>query len=70
MTGCSRIDASMEVHQATKLSNCLKASHDSVKRVRKHLLGTSEEVLTCVPDVNKGLEVFADADVGGGFDKL
>ena len=70
LTGCTRPDILMAVHQAAKFSNCPKACHDAaVKRIGKCLLGTSEEGLICEPDVSKGLEIFADADFAGAFDK-
>ena len=60
----------MAVHQAAKFSNNLKASYDTaVKRIGKCLLGSEDKGLTHEPDVEKGLEVFVDADFAGGFEK-
>ena len=70
LVGCTRPDMSMAVHQASKVSNRPKACHDTaVKRIGKHLLGTSEEDLIYEPDVSKGLEIFVDDDFAGAFDE-
>ena len=61
-------DVSMSTHQAAKFSTNPKASLDAaVKRVGKHLFGASDEGLTHVPNEDKGLEVFANADFDCGF---
>ena len=57
----------MSVHQVAKFSTNPKACHDTaVKRIGKHLLGTSYEGLMHEPNLEKCLEVFADADFAGG----
>ena len=68
LAGCVRPDTLMAVYQAAKFSTNTKACHNAaVKRIGKHLLGTSNEGLTCEPNADEGLEVFVDADFAGGF---
>ena len=52
----------MAVHQTAKFFTNSKAFHDAVvKRISKHFLGTSDEVLMNRPNEDKGLEVLLDA---------
>ena len=70
LTGCTRPIVSTVVRQAAKFSNEPKACHDvAVKRIRKCLLGTSEEGLIHEPDSIKGMEMCADIDFAGHFEK-
>ena len=70
LEGCKRPDTSIVVRQVDKLSNCIKASHDSaVELIVKLFLGTVKEGIMHMICANKGLEVFACADFSGVFDK-
>ena len=65
---CTRTDTSTTVHQAAMFSKNAKSCHDAaVKRIGKFLLSTSDEGLTCELNIDKGLEVFVDADFAGVF---
>ena len=69
LAGCTRPDASMTVHQASKFWTEPKACHNAaVKLIGKYLLGTAEDCLAYELDDAKGLEIFVDVDFAGGFD--
>ena len=59
----------MSVHQAAKFSTNPKHSHDdAVKRIGRHLKGTNDKGLMLKTDLNKGLEIYVDADFAGACD--
>ena len=69
LAGCTRPDISMAMHQAAKFSNNPKASCDAAaKRIDKYSPGSEDKELACKSDIEKGLEVFIDADFAGRFD--
>ena len=61
----------MVVKQAAKFSAKPKGCHETaVKRTRKFLLGTSNEGLSCEPNLNKDLEAFVDTHFVDGFNTI
>ena len=67
--GCTRLDASMSVHQAAKFNTNTKHSHDNaVKRVGRYLKGTNDKVLILKTDLKKGLEIYVNADFACAYD--
>ena len=70
LDGHNMPDISMTAHKAAKFSKEPKAFHDAaVKRISKYLIGSLDEGLTSKTGISKGLEVHADADFVGEFDK-
>ena len=51
LSGCTRTDVSMAVHQAAKFSSNPRRSHDNaVKRIGKHFKGTADKGIICMPN--------------------
>ncbi len=55
LTGSVRPDIAMAVHQCAR-------------RIGRYLLSTRNKGMMYKPDSSKGLEVYVDADFGGGWD--
>ena len=71
LAGYTRPDISMAVHQVAKFLNNPKACHDiAIKRIGKYILGTLNKSLIYRLNIQKGLEVFTDANFAGCFYKL
>ena len=60
----------MAVYQDAKFITNSKHSHDNVvKRIDKCLKGTNEKGLILKMDLKKSLEMHADSDIAGAYDK-
>lgn len=61
-----RPDIQFAVHQTVRFIHNPKKSHGvAIKRVARHLQGTSKEGLILSPDASKGLDCWVDADFAG-----
>ena len=70
MTGTTRPDLAMAVHQAARFTNDPKLSHErAIMRIGKYLQGTKDKGIIFKPDKSRGLECFVDADFAGGWIK-
>ena len=68
LTGTTRPEISMAVHQTTRFSSVPKTSHErAIKRICKYLQGTKERGMIYKPDKTKGIECFIDADFAGNW---
>ena len=66
LTGSTRPDLAMAVHQVARFSNDPKLSHEkSVIRICRYLLDTPNHGMIFKPNKDLGLEVFVDADFAG-----
>ena len=70
LTGTTRPDIAMAVHQAARFTNEPRLSHErAVLRIGKYLQGTKERGIIFKPDSSRGLECHVDADFAGGWNK-
>jgi hypothetical protein len=70
LTGTSRPDLAMAVHQAARFCVDPKLSHErAVQRIGKYLIGTMDKGIIFKPDITKGIECFVDADFAGGWNQ-
>ena len=68
LTGSTRPDLAMAVHQVARFSNDPKLSHEKgVIRICRYLLETPENGMVYKPMKHLGLEVFVDADFAGNW---
>ena len=68
LTGNSRPEITMAVHQCARFSNSPTLKHEkAVKRIGQYLLHTRKEGQVFNPDLSKGLECYVDADFAGGW---
>ena len=64
LTGSTRPNIAMAVHQIARFSNNSKLSHEkSIFRICRYLLGTAENGMIFKPDKTKALELYVDADL-------
>ena len=71
LSGCTRTDVSMAVHQAAKFSSNPRRSHDNaIKLIGKCLKGTADKGIICKPNSQKGLKVYVDAYFAGSYDSV
>ena len=71
LSGTTRPDIAMAVHQAARFCIDPKLSHErAIYRLGKYLLGTMDQGIIIKPDTTKGLECFVDADFAGGWNVL
>jgi hypothetical protein len=65
----SRPDLAYAVHNCARFSHDPKVQHSqAVKHIGRYLLGAKDKGMILTPDLEKDLEVFADADFCGLFD--
>ena len=68
LTGSTRPDIAMAVHQIARFSNNPKLSHEkSIMRICRYLIGTADKGMIFKPDKTKGLELYVDADFAGNW---
>ena len=68
LTGSTRPDIAMAVHQVARFSNDPKLSHEkAIMRICRYLFGTKEHGIIFKPDKKKGLELFVDAEFAGNW---
>ena len=66
----SRSDIAYIVHQCARFTSCPKKTHcEAVKWLGRYLKGTRNKGTIFRPNIEKGLEVYVDADFAGNFDK-
>jgi hypothetical protein len=66
----SRSDIAYIVHQCARFTSCPKKVHaEAVKWLGRYLKGTRDKGTIFRPRVDKGLEVYVDADFAGNYDK-
>ena len=66
----SRPEIRMAVHQCARFSVDPKLTHErAVLRIGKYLLGTRDKGIKFIPDKNRGVECFVDADFAGSWTK-
>ena len=69
LTGNTRSDIAMAVHQCAKFSvNPMRSHEQAVMQIGQSLLSTQDKDMKYVPDSKKGIEVYVDADFAGGWD--
>jgi hypothetical protein len=70
LSGSTRPDISMAVHQAARFSNCPMLTHEKgVMRISRYLIATRDRGIVFRPDMMKGLELYVDADFAGNWKK-
>lgn len=70
LTRSTRPDLCFAVSQAARfMSNPRRSHEDAVIRICKYLSSTRNEGMYLQPDANRGLEVYADADFAGGYQR-
>ena len=70
ITGSTRPEMQMAVHQCARFSNDPKLSHEqAVKRIVRYLKRTKDEGLILRPDPSKSLECYVDADFAGAWNQ-
>ena len=68
LTGSTRPDIAMAVHQISRFSNNPKLSNEKiVMRICRYLIGTADKGMIFKPDKTKGLELYVDADFAGNW---
>ena len=66
----TRPEVAMIVHQCALFSNDPRITHErAVMRIGKYLLGTKDRSVKFIPDINRGIECYVDADFAGRWDK-
>ena len=64
----SRPNISMDVHQCSRLNNCLKLCHErAIMRTGRCMLGTKDKGVIYFPNLIKGLECNVDANCSGSL---
>ena len=68
LSGTTRPDISMAVHQAARFCIDPRLSHErAIYRIGKYLLLTADKGIIIKPVTSKGLECYVDADFAGGW---
>ena len=68
LTGTTRPDIAMAVHQCARFNANPKLSHErAVKKTGRYLLDTRDKGVTFKPGTSKGLECYVDADFAGAW---
>ena len=68
LSGTTRPDITMAVHQAARFCIDPRLSHErAIYRIGKYLLQTADKGIIIKPDTTKGLECFVVADFAGGW---
>ena len=66
----SRSDISYAVHQCARFCSDPKKEHgQAIRWLGRYLRHTRDKGTVLKPNLNKGLEVYVDADFAGNFDK-
>ena len=64
----SHSDVAYITHQCARYTSCPKKEHgDALRWLARYLKGTRDKGMTYVPQLEKGLEVFVDADFTGNW---
>ena len=70
LTGSTRPDISMAVHQCARFCNFPRLIHErAIRHIGKYLSGNRKKGIIFTLEYSKGLEVFVDADFAGNWDK-
>ena len=70
LSGSTRPDIAMAVHQAARFSNAPMLTHEkAVMRISRYLIPTRDRGIVFKPDMKKGLELYVDADFAGNWKK-
>ena len=68
LTGTSRAELAMAVHQCARFNNCPMLSHErAIIRICRYLLLTKEKGMIYRPNRLLGLQCYVDADFAGGW---
>jgi hypothetical protein len=68
LTGSVRPDIAITTHQCTCFSIHPMCSHEqAVMKIGRYLLSTKEKGVIYKPDLQRGIELFVDADFAGGW---
>ena len=71
LTGSTRPELSMAVHQCARFSNNSMLSHErAVTRICRYLLATNVSGMIYRPDKTLGLQCYVDADFAGGWTQV
>ena len=67
LTGTSRAELAMVVHQCARFNNSLMLSHEQgIIRICRYLLITKDKGMIYRPNLSLGLQCYIDADFAGG----
>ena len=71
LTGTSRAELAMAVHQCARFNNSSMLSHErAITRICRYLLSTKDKGMIYRPNHNLGLQCYVDTDVAGGWTQV